>query len=169
MESRPFVSLLFGQPDVLSRLLLSSWPYSLLGLLTWFMPTGLGRRIPVSPDIKACFPCCSVRWLAGVSFTMSQSRRSSWFWLFPPIPLSRISRGSAVPLRRTTIFRIPLQHEAQTRLLLRNLSAGRAGGRSLDSVPWCNGSAHPSVRRRSVPRFHSFAGRDGGSLEANRR
>src|SRR5216683_181654 len=57
----------------------------------------------------------------------------------------------------------------QTRLLLRNLSAGRAGGHSLDFVPWRDGPPDPSVRRRSVPRFHSFAGRDGGSLEAGRR
>src|SRR5260370_19835871 len=112
MESRPFVSLFVGQRDVLSRLLLSSWPYSLLGLLTWFMPTGLGRRIPVSPDIKACFPCCSARSLAGVSFTMSLSRQSFSFWLFPPTQLSRIFRGSAAPLRNTTTFPIPLLREA---------------------------------------------------------
>src|SRR5712664_3005719 len=169
MESRPFVSQWCRQPDVLSRLSLSSWPYSSPGLLTWFMPTGFRRRIPVSPDIKACFPCCSARSLAGVSFTMSPSRRSFSFWLFSQHRFRGFSAALPCHCAEQLCSAFLCNTKPQTRLLLRNLSAGRAGGHSLDFVPWRDGPPDPSVRRRSVPRFHSFAGRDGGSLEAGRR
>src|SRR5260221_14363708 len=71
MVSKPFASLLFRQPDVRSPSSLSSWPYSSPGLVTWFMPTGLRPQVPVSPGIKAYFPCCSVRSQGGVSFITS--------------------------------------------------------------------------------------------------
>src|SRR5947209_2212489 len=125
---------------------------------------------PASPGIKPCFPCCSVRSPGGVSSITSRSRRSCWSWPFPPTPPSRIFRGYAVPLHKTTISRIPLPHEAAglstpTESII---SASRAGRRSLDFVPRRNGSADPPVRRRSVPRFHSFAGGNGGPLAARR-
>src|SRR5437588_9162922 len=125
---------------------------------------------PASPGIKPCFPCCSVRSPGGVSSITSRSRRSCWSWPFPPTPPSRIFRGYAVPLHKTTISRIPLPHEAAglstpTESII---SASRAGRRSLDFVPRRNGSADPPVRRRRVPRFHSFAGGNGGPLAARR-